>query len=63
MLASRKEKETNQQVLRRFNRIVQGLNFLQDIRENREFHKPLNRFAIKQSALRRESLRRDRQWY
>jgi len=63
MQVYRKDKETNQQLLRRFNRFVQGLNFLQDVRERREFKKEPNRFAIRQAALRREALRRLKVWY
>jgi len=63
MLVVRKEKETNQQVLRRFNRIMQSMKVLQEARDKREFVKKPNRFAIRQSALRRENLRRTKQWY
>jgi ribosomal protein S21 len=63
MIVIRKEKETNQQVLRRFNRIMQSMNTLQDARDKKEFVKKPNRFAIKQSALRREGIRRNKQWY
>ena len=63
MLVTRKEKETNQQVLRRFNRIVQMMNFLQDAREKKEFAKKPTRFVRKRSAVRREKLRSTRQWY
>lgn len=63
MLVTRKEKETNQQVLRRFHRIMQSLKHLQAVRENQEFNKDPNRFARRQSALRRDQNRRNRQWY
>lgn len=63
MIVTRKEKETNQQVLRRFNRAVLNTNFLQKARDLKEFMKSPNRHAIKRSAVRRESLRRTRQWY
>ena len=63
MFIVRKEKETNQQVLRRFNRIMQSIKMLQDARDKKEFARKPNRFAIKQSALRRESLRKNKQWY
>ncbi len=63
MVVTRKEKETNQQVLRRFNRIMQGLKVFQDVREKKEFKREPNRFAIRTSALRRDSLRKARQWY
>ena len=63
MLVTRKEKETNQQVLRRFHRIMQGLKHLQEVRENQEFAKSPNRFARRQSALRREVNRKAKQWY
>ena len=63
MIVVRKEKETNQQVLRRFNRIMQNIKWLQEARDKKEFSKKPNRFAIKQSALRRENLRKNKQWY
>ena len=63
MIVLRKEKETNQQVLRRFNRIVQTSKWLQEARDKKEFAKEPNRFAIRQSALRRENLRKAKQWY
>lgn len=63
MIVVRKEKETNQQVLRRFNRVMQSIKWLQEARDKREFVKKPNRFAVRQSALRRESLRKSRQWY
>lgn len=63
MLVVRKEKETNQQVLRRFNRIMLALDTLNQAREKKEFVKDPTRATIKRSALRRESLRRSRSWY
>jgi ribosomal protein S21 len=63
MIVTRKEKETNQQVLRRFNRAVLNTNFLQKARDLKEYTKSPNRHAIQRSAVRRESLRRTRQWY
>lgn len=63
MIVIRKEKETNQQVLRRFNRVMQNIKWLQEARDKREFAKKPNRFAIRQSALRRENLRKTKQWY
>lgn len=63
MIVTRKEKETNQQILRRFNRVMQNIKWLQEARDKREFAKKPNRFAIRQSALRRENLRKTKQWY
>ncbi|MEI6477942.1 MAG: hypothetical protein WCO52_03060 [bacterium] len=63
MIVTRKEKETNQQVLRRFNRIMQMMNSLQEARDNKEFAKKPTRFVRKQSAVRREKLRAAKQWY
>ncbi|MCC2631539.1 MAG: hypothetical protein K0S20_238 [Patescibacteria group bacterium] len=63
MLVTRKEKETNQQVIRRFNRIMQMMKTLQDARDRREFAKEPTRFVRKQSAVRREKLRANKQWY
>ena len=63
MIVVRKEKETNQQVLRRFNRIIQSSKMLNKVRDNKEYVKEPNRSAIKRSALRRERIRRERQWY
>lgn len=63
MLITRKEKETNQQVLRRFNRIMLALDLLTKAREKQEFNKDLNRATIKRSAQRRDMLRRTKQWY
>ena len=63
MIVTRKEKETNQQVLRRFNRIIQMMKWLQDARDKKEFSKKPTRFVRKQSAVRREKLRATKQWY
>lgn len=63
MIVTRKEKETNQQVLRRFNRILQMMNSLQDARDKKEFSKKPTRFIRKKGALRREKLRSTKQWY
>ena len=63
MIVIRKEKETNQQVLRRFNRIMQSIKHLLEVREKKEFNKDPNRFARRQSAVRKEKMRRARQWY
>jgi ribosomal protein S21 len=63
MLVIRKERETNQQVLRRFNRQAQTNPKLQKVREKQFFVKEVNRFARLRSALRRDLLRRNRQWY
>lgn len=63
MLVVRKERETNQQVLRRFNRLTLQDRKLHKAREKQFFAKEPNRFARLQSALRRESLRRNRVWY
>ena len=63
MIVSRKEKETNQQVLRRFNRLVQQDPKLKKVRDRKHFLKEPNRFARQQSAVRKEQLRKGRQWY
>ena len=63
MTVTRKEKETNQQVLRRFNRSIQQSERLNEARERRNFLKPLNRFAIRRAAVRKTQLRDERQWY
>lgn len=63
MIVSRKEKETNQQVLRRFNRLIQQDSKLKRVRDKKYFAKAANRFARKSAAVRKEALRRTRQWY
>lgn len=63
MIVTRKEKETNQQVLRRFNRVLQMMNSLQVARDNKNFVKKPSRFIRKQSAVRRDKLRATRSWY
>jgi ribosomal protein S21 len=63
MIVLRKEKETNQQVLRRFNRLLQAHNTLRKVRERQFFVKKPNRFALKTGAVRRSQLRDERQWY
>lgn len=63
MIVSRKEKETNQQVLRRFNRLVQQDPKLKKLRDSKYFAKEPNRFARLQSAIRKEHLRKTRLWY
>jgi ribosomal protein S21 len=63
MIVVRKEKETNQQVLRRFNRLTQQDQKLKKVRDRRTFIKEPNRFARLQSALRKEGLRKTRLWY
>lgn len=63
MIVSRKEKETNQQVLRRFNRLVQQDPKLKKVRDRKHFLKEPNRFARLRSAVRKEQLRKTRLWY
>jgi len=63
MVITRKEKENNQQVLRRFNRTLLNLGLLNVAREKKEFTKDLSRATRKRAAVRRESIRRTRQWY
>ena len=63
IVVCKKEKETNQQVLRRFNRAILNSKILQEAREISEFAKAPNRSTIRRSALRREELRRKKQWY
>lgn len=63
MIVLRKEKETNQQVLRRFNRLLQTHNLLKKVRERQYFAKEPNRFARKTAAVRRSHIRDEREWY
>ena len=63
MIVTRKERETNQQVLRRFNRLAQASDLLRRARDEKHFVKEPNRFARRMSALRKEVLRRTKQWY
>ena len=63
MIVTRKEKETNQQVLRRFNRIATQDAKLKIVRDRKYFVKEPNRFARLQGGIRREVLRKLRQWY
>lgn len=63
MIVLRKEKETNQQVLRRFNRLLQAHNTLRVVRDKMFFVKKQNRFAIRTAAVRRQQLRDEREWY
>lgn len=63
MIVTRKERETNQQVLRRFNRATQADQRLKKARDNKFFTKEPNRFARRMAALRKEVLRRTKQWY
>lgn len=63
MIVTRKERETNQQVLRRFNRAAQADQLLKKARDSRHFVKEPNRFFRRMAALRKEMLRRTKQWY
>ena len=63
MVITRKERETNQQVLRRFNRTLLNLGILNTARENKEFSKEDTRATRKRAAIRRDGLRRTKQWY
>lgn len=63
MIVTRKERETNQQVLRRFNRTILNLGILNIARDNKEFIKEPTRSTRKRAAVRRDGLRRTRQWY
>ena len=63
MIVTRKEKETNQQVLRRFNRLAQADPKLKKVRDNKHFLKEPNRAARQRSAARKEELRKLRVWY
>lgn len=63
MIVSRKEKETNQQVLRRFNRLIQQDSKLKKVRDKKYFAKEANRFARKTAAVRKEQLRKTRSYY
>jgi len=63
MIITRKERETNQQVLRRFNRTILNLGLLNIARDKKEFVKEDTRSTRKRAATRREGLRRTKQWY
>lgn len=63
MVIEKKERETNQQTLRRFNRFIQGSQLLQRARDLMEFKKDPNRAEVRKSAVRREKLRKARLWY
>jgi len=63
MVITRKEKETNQQVLRRFNRLLQAHSKLKKVRDKMYFVKEPNRFARRTAAVRKQQLRDERQWY
>lgn len=63
MIILRKEKETNQQVLRRFNRLLQAHSKLKKVRDKQHFLKEPNRFARRTAAVRKQQLRDERQWY
>ncbi len=63
MIVTRKERETNQQVIRRFNRAAQADQGLKKARDNKHFTKAPTRFARRMAALRKEVLRRTKQWY
>lgn len=63
MIVNRKEKETNQQVLRRFNRLATQDPKLKLVRDKKYFAKEPNRFARLTGAVRREALRKLRLWY
>jgi ribosomal protein S21 len=63
MIITRKERETNQQVLRRFNRTLLNLGILNIARDKKEFAKEDTRSTRKRAAVRREGLRRAKQWY
>ena len=63
MIVTRKERETNQQVLRRFNRLTQQDPKLKKVRDRKNFVKEPNRFARLRSAVRKDQLRKTRQWY
>jgi ribosomal protein S21 len=63
MIVTRTERETNQQVLRRFNRLLQASDKLNQVRDRRHFAKKATRFSIKSNALRKAALRTAKQWY
>jgi ribosomal protein S21 len=63
MIVLRKDRETNQQVLRRFNRLLQAHSKLKKVRDKQYFAKEPNRFARKVAAVRKTQLRDERQWY
>jgi ribosomal protein S21 len=63
MVISRKERETNQQVLRRFNRLTQQDEKLKKVRDKKYFVKEVSRSMRKQSSVRKEQLRRNKVLY
>ena len=63
MVITRKERETNQQVLRRFNRTILNLGILNTARDKKEFAKEETRATRKRAAIRRDGMRRTRLWY
>lgn len=63
MVVTRKEKETNQQVLRRFNRLTQQDEKLKKVRDKKFFVKEVSRVMRKKSAARKEALRRTKVLY
>jgi ribosomal protein S21 len=63
MVVTRKNNETNQQLVRRFNRIMQILPTLQIAKDKREFVKPITRSLRKAAAVRRNHIRAARNWY
>lgn len=63
MHVERKEKEAAQQLVRRFNRLVQSADLIREVREGRYFARPVTRFMRKEAAKYREKVRRERSYY
>jgi len=57
----RKERESFEAMLRRFNRMVMSSKVLAEYKERRFFAKPVSKRALKESALRREKIRVQKQ--
>jgi ribosomal protein S21 len=57
IVVSRKEKETNHQVIRRFNRGTQQNKALKEVRDRQHFEKAMTRNARRRVAARRAALR------
>ncbi len=57
----RKERESFEAMLRRFNRMLSGSKILAEAKENRFFSKPISKRDLKESALIRLKMRAQKQ--
>jgi len=55
----KKEKESSQQVLRRFSKIIKRSGILRDVREKKYYQKPKSGQLQKRSALKKKELREE----